>query len=317
MPQNTSTSEIPEAPYTDRIALVLFGLCNKFFTHWKGKMVNVNYTHSLKNYKETLFPLLKKCTGAKHIDIYLSTQGDLSSSEKKGLLEAWNPVKYIFSDSVDVVQKAIDSKNAGRSSNEKYVVSTQTLFRNARFARGLKLVSGTDAKGSFVPLCPTNQCMYRGVVMTRFDLHFSPPKNPKPFYNDRVCLVSRLGAHAVCDNFYWVPQACFHNFYTTVYKCLHKQFHSIKNDLRKGEMNIHFIQDEPDRCVSDLSFYSIVRMSNRGKIFHDQNWREHFEPEERMKRQNQIQNKILGRRRPSSIMRRRSTRRAYLKALRK
>ena len=68
--------------------------------------------------------------------------------------------------------------------------------------------------------------------------------------------------------------------FTSVYI---NSFIRLKTIYVKGGMNIHFIQDEPDRCVSNLSFYSIVRMSNRGKIFHDQNWREHFEPEEEMK----------------------------------
>jgi hypothetical protein len=220
-----------------KLAICLFGLSKEKYRHWgyddrwKTKsqypIFDINWKHSLDNYKEYLFDYFKN--QGYSIDIYFCTHdNNMSEDDKKELINTYNPIDYSFINIGNICAN-ISSKN--RKINK------------------------------VIDLCLNSKKEYDHILITRFDLHFKKSFNDHKLDFNLFNIISELQcSKVICDNFYFFPFKLLPNFKNALDKIGNKSYHYLKPFIEEFS-KIHYVYNEYTDITS-LTFYTIVRIES-------------------------------------------------------
>jgi hypothetical protein len=210
-----------------KLAVLFFGMSKaEYDNYWYGARYVIDYEKSYENYQQYIFDFFK--SKGYDIDVYFTTNA-LNDDDKNEIIKKYNPVKCNF------IQN-----------HPHHIIG-----------RNSKIINVVD-------LCLESGNMYDLVLITRFDLLFQKDFNQSNIQFDKFNMVSILEKpNLICDNFYLFPYKYLKPFSEIAKNNFTSRFHDIKDELyakiNKDENSVNYILNE-NCCISDLSFYKIVRV---------------------------------------------------------
>jgi hypothetical protein len=210
-----------------KLAVLFFGMSKaEYDNYWYSTRYVIDYEKSYENYQQYIFEFFK--SKGYDIDVYFTTNA-LNDHDKNEIIKKYNPVKCNF------------IKN-----HPHHIIG-----------RNSKIINVVD-------LCLESGNVYDLVLITRFDLLFQKDFNQSNIQFDKFNMVSILEKpNLICDNFYLFPYKYLNPFSEIAKNNFTSRFHDMKDELyakiNKDENSVNYILNE-NCCISDLSFYKIVRV---------------------------------------------------------
>ena len=211
-----------------KLAVLFFGMSKaEYDNYWYRTRYLIDYEKSYENYQQHIFDFFK--SKGYDIDVYFTTNA-LNDEDRRDICKKYNPLHCNF------IQN-----------HPHHIIG-----------RNSKIINVMD-------LCLQSGNMYDLVLITRFDLLFQKDFNQSNIHFDKFNMVSILEKpNLICDNFYLFPYKYLKPFSDIAKNNFTGRFHDIKDELyskiNKDGNSVNYILNE-NCCVSDLSFYKIVRIS--------------------------------------------------------